>query len=125
MSDPPPSEPRREALLAKACACRIRDAADHEEGGATVDPAVKGSLLERLRRIERQIREIQTMVMDDDYCGNIMAQIVATHGALRGTGREVIHNHLRYCRALTPMVGPAKAREMLDDIVDMVHRLGR
>ena len=125
MSDPPPSESRREALLAKACACRIRDAADHEPGEAAVDPAVKDRLLKRLRRIERQVREIQTMVMDDDYCGNIMAQIVATHGALRGAGREVIHNHLHYCKALALMVGPAKAREMLDDIVDMVHRLGR
>ncbi len=90
-----------------------------------MDPAVKGHLLRRLQRIERQIREIQMMMMDDDYCGNIMTEIVAAHGALRGTGREVIHNHLRYCTALTMLVGPERAREMLDDVVDMVHKLGR
>ena len=103
----------------------VRDAADRGETTPAMDPAVKGHLLKRLQRIERQIREIQMMLMDDDYCGNIMAQIVAAHAALRGTGREVIHNHLRYCTALSMLVGPERAREMLDDVVDMVHKLGR
>ena len=90
-----------------------------------MDPAVKEHLLRRLQRVERQVRAIQTMMMDDDYCGNIMAQIVAAHAALRGAGREVIYNHLRYCTAVTVLVGPERAREMLDDVVDMVHKLGR
>jgi len=90
-----------------------------------MDPAVKAHLMRRLQRIERQVRAIQTMLMDDDYCANIMTQIVAAHGALRGAGREVIYNHLRYCTALTMLVGPERARDMLDDVVEMVHRLGR
>ena len=90
-----------------------------------MDPALKRHLLRRLQRIEHQIRAIQTMMMDDDYCANIMAQIGTAHGALRGAGREVIYNHLRYCTALTIMVGPDRAREMLDDVVEMVHKLGR
>ena len=125
MSDPPPPASQGEHLLARACACRIRDTAPDAETGLEMDPLVKGHLLKRLERIERQIRAIQMMVMDDDYCANIMVQITAAHGALRGAGREVIRNHLQYCTALTLIRGGAHTREMLDDVVDMVHRLGR
>jgi DNA-binding FrmR family transcriptional regulator len=124
MSDPPPSESRRDELLAAACACRIRDASGTGEV-APMDPLVKGHLLKRLERLERQLREIQTKVMDDDYCANIMTEITSAHGALRGAGRELIRNHLRYCIAIALMFGPREAREMLDDVVDMVHKLGR
>ena len=125
MSDPPRPASQGERLLARACACRVRDAAADAEPDVAMDPLVKGHLLKRLERIERQIRAIQMMVMDDDYCANIVVQITAAHGALRGAGREVIRNHLRYCTALALIVGPEQTREMLDEVVDMVHRLGR
>ena len=125
MSEPPPSESHGEQLLATACACRIRDAGAGSDTGPEMDPRVRSHLVKRLHRIEQQIRAIQVMVMDDDYCGNIMTQIVSAHVALRGSGREVIRNHLRYCAAITLLAGPEAAREMLDEVVEMVHKLGR
>jgi DNA-binding FrmR family transcriptional regulator len=124
MSEPPPSESPGEQLLAAACACRIRDAGT-DETGPPMDPKVRGHLVKRLHRIEQQIKAIQAMVMDDDYCGNIMTQIVSAHVALRGSGRELVRNHLRYCTAVTLLAGPEEAREMLDEVVEMVHKLGR
>ena len=124
MSEPPPN-PRGEHLLATACACRIRDAEGHGDTAPAMDPVVKGHLLMRLQRLERQIRGIQTMLMDDDYCAHVMTEIAFAHRALRGAGREVIRNHLRYCMAAVLLVGPEPASEMLDQVVEMVHRLGR
>jgi DNA-binding FrmR family transcriptional regulator len=125
MNEPSPDEARGERLLARACACRVRDTAGDPEGAPEVDALVKGHLLMRLQRIERQVRGIQMMLMDDDYCGNVMNEIVAAHGALRGAGREVIRNHLRYCSAINLLLGPEQAAQMLDEVVDMVYRLGR
>ena len=79
----------------------------------------------RLQRLERQIRGIQTMLMDDDYCSNVMTEIAFAHRSLRGAGREVIRNHLRYCMAAVLIIGPEPAGEMLDQVIEMVHRLGR
>ena len=124
MSDPPPKTPG-ERLLATACACRIREAGTPADADPEMDPLVKGHLLMRLQRLERQIRQIQTMLMDDDYCANVMNEIAFAHRSLRGAGREVIRNHLRYCMAAVLMIGPEPASEMLDQVVEMVHRLGR
>jgi CsoR family transcriptional regulator, copper-sensing transcriptional repressor len=125
MSEPPGSESRGRELLARACACRVRDADPGIAADLPVDPLVRRHLLARLRRIERQIRELQTMVMDDDYCGNIMNQIDSAHGALRGAGREIIRNHLRYCLGVATLLGPEHASELMDEVIAMVHRLGR
>lgn len=125
MSEPPPSESRAEELFASACACRVRDATASGTPDLATDPLVKGHLVKRLQRIERQLQVIQAMMMDDDYCGNMMTQIAAAHGALRGAGRELIRNHLRYCTAIALRFGTEEARDMLDEVVDMVHKLGR
>src|SRR5215212_8771609 len=62
-----------------------------------VDPEVKRAIATRLRRIEGQVRGLQKMVDDERYCADVLAQLSSVQEALRGTGRALMHNHLRHC----------------------------
>ena len=64
-----------------------------------VDPERKTRNIQRLRRIEGQVRGLQRMVEEDRYCADIMTQISSVQEALRSVGRELMRNHLRHCAA--------------------------
>lgn len=88
-----------------------------------VDPEVKASNLNRLRRIEGQIRGLQKMVEGDRYCPDILVQISSVQEALRGVGRALMRNHLQHCAtdALTKGT-PDEAREMYDELLELIYR---
>ena len=54
-------------------------------------------LLDRLNRIEGQIRGIRRMVEDDRSCMDVLKQIAAVRGAIRGVGMLVLEDHLKGC----------------------------
>ena len=57
------------------------------------------SLINRLNRIEGQIRGIKGMVERDVYCTDILVQVSAVSAALNGFSRELLGNHIRTCVA--------------------------
>ena len=57
------------------------------------------SLVNRLNRIEGQIRGIKGMVERDVYCTDILVQVSAVSAALNGFSRELLGNHIRTCVA--------------------------
>ena len=61
------------------------------------DENLKKKLLNRLNRLEGQVRGLKTMVKEDIYCDDILTQIAATKGALNGISRLVLENHLKNC----------------------------
>ena len=54
-------------------------------------------LINRLSRIEGQVRGIKRMLEDDCYCIDIMRQVSATTSALNSFNRIMMSNHLRSC----------------------------
>lgn len=62
-----------------------------------VDPAIKQSVQNRLRRIEGQVRGLQKMVEEERYCADVLTQVSSVQEALRGVGKELLENHLRRC----------------------------
>ena len=64
---------------------------------AGVDTELKAANLNRLRRIEGQIRGLQKMVEEDRYCADILVQMASVQEALRGVGRNLMKNHLQHC----------------------------
>ena len=90
-----------------------------------VDPDIKDANLNRLRRIEGQVRGLQKMVAEDRYCADIMTQISSVHEALRAVGRELMKNHLKHCAATAIRSSDEKAAEMYDEIVDLMYKNGR
>lgn len=57
------------------------------------------SLLNRLSRIEGQVRGIRKMVESDTYCTDILTQVSAVQAALNAFNRELLASHIRTCVA--------------------------
>ncbi len=56
-------------------------------------------LLNRLSRIEGQIRGIRSMVEKNAYCTDILTQTAAANAALNAFSRELLSSHIRTCVA--------------------------
>ena len=56
-------------------------------------------LLNRLSRIEGQIRGIKNMLESDAYCNDILIQSAAVTAAMNAFNRELISSHLKTCVA--------------------------
>jgi len=56
-------------------------------------------LLGRLRKVEGQIRGIQRMVEEDQYCIDILTQIAAAGSALKKVAVALLVDHIRHCVA--------------------------
>ena len=59
----------------------------------------KKDLLNRLKRIEGQVRGIHKMIEEDRYCVDIMLQVSATKAAMQKVGLTLLENHTRGCVA--------------------------
>ena len=53
--------------------------------------------LNRLRRIEGQVRGLQRMVSEDKYCIDILTQISSVKSALHGVAVGLLDEHMRHC----------------------------
>lgn len=54
-------------------------------------------LINRLSRVEGQVRGIRRMVEEDVYCPDIMIQVSAVMAALNSFNSELLSNHIRTC----------------------------
>jgi CsoR family transcriptional regulator, copper-sensing transcriptional repressor len=59
----------------------------------------KADYLKRLRRVEGQIRGLQRMVENDEYCIDILTQVSAATKALQSVAVGLVDEHLRHCVA--------------------------
>lgn len=57
----------------------------------------KVRILNRLKRIEGQVRGIGRMVEEDKYCIDVLTQISASTSSLRAVGLLVLQDHIRGC----------------------------
>ena len=55
------------------------------------------TLINRLNRIEGQVRGVRKMVENDAYCVDILTQVSAVQAALNAFNRELLSNHIRTC----------------------------
>lgn len=79
--------------------------------------AVKGSLLNRLRRIEGQVRGVRRMIDEDRYCIDVLTQLGAAQSALDGVSLGLLDGHVRHCIAnMDDTVLDTKAAELVETI---------
>lgn len=77
-------------------------------------------LLNRLNRIEGQVRGIKKMVEANAYCPDILMQVSAITSALNAFNRELLSTHIRTCVADGVKNGDD---EKIDELVDVLRRL--
>ncbi len=59
--------------------------------------ADKPRLQNRLRRLEGQVRGVQRMVEEDQYCLDVLTQLSAVIAGARATGLLILEDHIRGC----------------------------
>jgi DNA-binding FrmR family transcriptional regulator len=79
----------------------------------------------RLRRIEGQIRGIERMVDDDQYCIDILTQVSAATSALRSFALSLLDQHLAHCVAEAARQGGPEADAKVREATDAIARLVR
>ena len=73
--------------MAENCCCRTKERSEEEYK----------CLVNRLNRIEGQIRGIKGMLDKSAYCPDILTQVAAVNAALNAFGRELLSSHIRTC----------------------------
>ena len=91
--------------------------------GYTAD---KDALINRLHRIEGQVRGIENMVDQDRYCIDIITQISAITTALDAVAFKILDDHVNHCVAGALASGDEEgAAEKSRELLDAVHRFAR
>jgi len=85
----------------------------------------KDDYLKRLRRIEGQIRGLQRMVENDEYCIDVLTQISAATKALQSVSLGLIDEHLKHCVAEAIAEGGETATVKVREASDAIARLVR
>ena len=84
--------------------------------------ADKDDILQRLRRVEGQVRGLQRMVEEDRYCGDILHQISSVQQALRSAGKAITRGHLETCVTDALRSGDREAaEETYDEVMDLLY----
>ncbi|MDD6254598.1 MAG: metal-sensing transcriptional repressor [Eubacteriales bacterium] len=78
------------------------------------------SLMNRLSRIEGQIRGIKRMVEENDYCIDILTQSAAVTAAMNSFNKELLAQHIRTCVADDIRKGND---ETIEELVRMIQKL--
>ena len=82
-------------------------------------PEEMRALLNRLKRIEGQIRGISGMVEASAYCPDILNQVAAAESALAAFARELLSSHIKTCVASDVREG---REEALDELIQTLGR---
>lgn len=85
----------------------------------------KDDHLKRLRRIEGQVRGLQRMIEQDEYCVDVLTQISSVTRALQSVGLGLLDEHLRHCVREAAEAGPEQGDAKVEEAVTAVHRLLR
>ena len=80
----------------------------------------KPDLLQRLNRIEGQVRGIRRMVEEDRYCPEILTQIAAVRAALDRVGLILLENHTRGC--IVDTVQEGRPDEAMTELMDILRK---
>ncbi len=95
----------------ESCNCRkTKDRSDEEYK----------RLINRLSRVEGQIRGIRGMVERSAYCPDILAQVAAANAALNAFSKELLAEHIRTCVARDIRTGKD---ETIDELVATLYKL--
>jgi DNA-binding FrmR family transcriptional regulator len=89
-------------------------------------PGTKPKLLNRLNRIEGQVRGLARMVQEDRYCIDVLTQLQAVRAALARVETEMLKNHLHHCIEGAIVSGNAgEQRKKAGELIELLGRAAR
>ncbi len=84
------------------------------------DEKERRELMNRLKRIEGQVRGLQRMLDEDAYCPDILTQASAVQSALNGFCRTLLASHLHSCVTEDIRAGRDEA---VDELMEILKKL--
>ncbi|MBQ5398381.1 MAG: metal-sensing transcriptional repressor [Ruminococcus sp.] len=97
--------------MAEKCSCERKKSRDERE---------KRDLMNRLRRIEGQVRGLQRMLDEDAYCPDILVQSSAVSSALNSFCTALLSSHLRSCVTEDILAG---REDTVDELMEILKKL--
>ena len=94
----------------ECCKCKKKQRSEEEDK----------ALINRLNRIEGQVRGVKKMVETVTYCTDILVQVSAINAALNAFNRELLANHIHTCVAEDIRNGKD---ETIDELVATLQKL--
>jgi DNA-binding FrmR family transcriptional regulator len=92
---------------------------------ARLDDDERQAVLNRLARIEGQVRGVHRMVEDDAYCTDILTQISAITTALDRVGLKILDGHVHGCVREAMIGGGKEADAKTAELLEAVERFAR
>jgi DNA-binding FrmR family transcriptional regulator len=85
----------------------------------------KDDYLNRLRRVEGQVRGLQRLIDEDTYCIDILTQISAATKALQSVAVGLLDEHIRHCVRDAAGESSERADAMIEEATRAIERLVR
>lgn len=83
----------------------------------------KSAVMNRLKRIEGQVRGIQKMIEEDRYCVDILVQISAINAALKNVGFSLMERHTKHC--VSHAVKSGDGNEAIDELMEVMKQFSK
>jgi DNA-binding FrmR family transcriptional regulator len=98
----------------------------HATEGLPLTQDTKPKLLNRLARIEGQVRGVARMVAEERYCIDILTQLQAARAALSRVETELLKGHLDHCIEGAIVSGDRdEQRRKAGELIELLGRTGR
>lgn len=82
--------------------------------------------LDRLSRLEGQVRGVAKMVESDRYCMDILAQTAAIRSAVLGVEKLILEQHAEHCvEAAIESGDPEEQRAKFDELIGLLQKASR
>ncbi|MBR3394190.1 MAG: metal-sensing transcriptional repressor [Firmicutes bacterium] len=78
-------------------------------------------LMNRLKRIEGQVRGVEKMLDENAYCPEIMVQISAINSALNSFNKELLASHMKSC--VVEDIQAGKGDEAIDELAALLQKV--
>jgi len=95
----------------------------HEQPIVPRTNAEKEAVINRLKRIEGQVRGIQRMVEEDRYCIDVLVQISAIQAALKKVGFTVTERHMKHC--VHHAIHDGEGDKAIDELVEVMKHFSK
>jgi len=87
---------------------------------------MKQKLLNRMKRIEGQVRGVAAMMEQDRYCIDVLTQLRAVRAALTRVETEMLKNHMHHCIEGAIVSGSAREqRKKAGELIELLIRAPR
>ena len=83
----------------------------------------KDAYLKRLRRVEGQVRGLQRMVEEEQYCIDILTQVSAVTSAMENVALALLQDHISHCVTGAATEGGDAADEKIAEAMKAIQKM--